>query len=79
VDHAVPLSAHPDGLVVGDIPKELGLTDSNLSHHAPLDGRLAVNFIDTADSNAPEVSERLIADALHSDNQSQRCDCQYRL
>ena len=27
------LSAHPDGLVVGDIQKELGLTASNLSHH----------------------------------------------
>jgi ArsR family transcriptional regulator, arsenate/arsenite/antimonite-responsive transcriptional repressor len=27
------LSAHPDGLVVGDIQKELGFTASNLSHH----------------------------------------------
>jgi ArsR family transcriptional regulator, arsenate/arsenite/antimonite-responsive transcriptional repressor len=27
------LSAHPDGLVVGHIQKELGLTASNLSHH----------------------------------------------
>jgi ArsR family transcriptional regulator len=27
------LSAHPDGMVVGDIQKELGLTASNLSHH----------------------------------------------
>lgn len=27
------LSAHPDGLVVGEIQKELGLTPSNLSHH----------------------------------------------
>lgn len=27
------LSAHPDGLVVGDIQKELGLTASTLSHH----------------------------------------------
>jgi len=27
------LSAHPAGLVVGDIQKELGLSGSNLSHH----------------------------------------------
>jgi DNA-binding transcriptional ArsR family regulator len=27
------LSAHPGGLVVGDIQKELGLSSSNLSHH----------------------------------------------
>ena len=27
------LAAHPDGLVVGKIQKELGLTPSNLSHH----------------------------------------------
>jgi ArsR family transcriptional regulator len=27
------LSAHPDGLVVGEIQSELGLTASNLSHH----------------------------------------------
>ena len=27
------LSAHPEGMVVGDIQKELGLTASNLSHH----------------------------------------------
>ena len=27
------LSAHPDGLVVGDIAGELGITGSTLSHH----------------------------------------------
>ena len=27
------LSAHPDGLVVGEIQAELGLSASNLSHH----------------------------------------------
>ena len=27
------LSAHPNGLVVGDIGKELGITASTLSHH----------------------------------------------
>jgi DNA-binding transcriptional ArsR family regulator len=27
------LSAHPDGLVVGEIQAELGLSGSNLSHH----------------------------------------------
>lgn len=27
------LKAHPDGLVVGEIQEELGLTASNLSHH----------------------------------------------
>ena len=27
------LSAHPDGLVVGDIQAELGIPDSTLSHH----------------------------------------------
>jgi ArsR family transcriptional regulator len=27
------LSAHPDGLVVGEIQAELGITNSNLSHH----------------------------------------------
>jgi ArsR family transcriptional regulator len=27
------LSAHPDGLVVGDIQRELALAASNLSHH----------------------------------------------
>ena len=27
------LSAHPDGMVVGDIQKELGITASTLSHH----------------------------------------------
>ena len=27
------LCAHPDGMVVGDILKELGITASNLSHH----------------------------------------------
>jgi ArsR family transcriptional regulator len=27
------LSAHPDGLVVGDIGKELGIPGSTLSHH----------------------------------------------
>ncbi len=27
------LSAHPDGLVVGDIAQELGITGSTLSHH----------------------------------------------
>jgi DNA-binding transcriptional ArsR family regulator len=27
------LSAHPDGLVVGDIITELGITSSTLSHH----------------------------------------------
>ena len=27
------LSAHPDGMVVGDIQKHLGMTASNLSHH----------------------------------------------
>jgi DNA-binding transcriptional ArsR family regulator len=27
------LSAHPDGLVVGDIQQDLGLSASNLSHH----------------------------------------------
>jgi DNA-binding transcriptional ArsR family regulator len=27
------LSAHPDGMVVGEIQEELGLSASNLSHH----------------------------------------------
>lgn len=27
------LSAHPDGMVVGEIQQELGLSNSNLSHH----------------------------------------------
>ena len=27
------LSAHPDGMVVGDIQRELAITASNLSHH----------------------------------------------
>jgi ArsR family transcriptional regulator, arsenate/arsenite/antimonite-responsive transcriptional repressor len=27
------LSAHPDGMVVGEIQQELGLSHSNLSHH----------------------------------------------
>src|ERR1035437_1988616 len=27
------LSAHPDGMVVGDIQDELGISASNLSHH----------------------------------------------
>ncbi len=27
------LSAHPDGLVVGDISEELGIANSTLSHH----------------------------------------------
>jgi ArsR family transcriptional regulator len=27
------LSAHPDGLVVGDIARELGIANSTLSHH----------------------------------------------
>ena len=27
------LSAHPDGLVVGEIQEELGISASNLSHH----------------------------------------------
>jgi DNA-binding transcriptional ArsR family regulator len=27
------LSAHPDGLIVGDIAAELGITSSTLSHH----------------------------------------------
>src|SRR5678815_4763131 len=27
------LTAHPDGLVVGDIQTELGITSSTLSHH----------------------------------------------
>jgi DNA-binding transcriptional ArsR family regulator len=27
------LTAHPDGMVVGEIQEELGLTPSNLSHH----------------------------------------------
>ncbi len=27
------LSAHPDGMVVGEIQHELGITGSNLSHH----------------------------------------------
>ena len=27
------LSAHPDGLVVGEIQEELGFSSSNLSHH----------------------------------------------
>src|SRR3989304_447365 len=27
------LSAHPDGMVVGDIQAELGISGSNLSHH----------------------------------------------
>ncbi len=27
------LSAHPDGMVVGDIQAELGISPSNLSHH----------------------------------------------
>jgi ArsR family transcriptional regulator len=27
------LSAHPDGMVVGEIQEELGISPSNLSHH----------------------------------------------
>ncbi len=27
------LSAHPDGMVVGEIQSELGISNSNLSHH----------------------------------------------
>ena len=29
----VLLSAHPDGMVVGEIQAELGISNSNLSHH----------------------------------------------
>ena len=32
-DHAIVLSAHPDGLVVSDIQSELDIPNSTLSHH----------------------------------------------
>jgi len=55
------LSAHPDGLVVGDIQEETGIPGSTLSHH--LD-KLKVDELVTAEREKAYIRYRANTDAL---------------
>jgi ArsR family transcriptional regulator len=55
------LSAHPDGLVVGDIQAETGITGSTLSHHLE---KLKIDDLVTAEREGTFIRYRANTDAL---------------